>query len=89
MMRDGDLAGDLAGLVPAHAVGDAEDHRLGDERVLVAGAHQTDVGGGPPTHGRLVGERNVVAHYSASNTVLPICTRSPLARRSARSVACR
>ncbi len=43
MMRDGDVAGDLAGLMPAHAVGDAEHHRLGDVGVLVAGAHQPDV----------------------------------------------
>ena len=86
-MRDGDLAGDLAGLVAAHAVGDAEHHRLGDEGVLVPGAHPTDVGGRTPPHRRLVGERDVIAHYSASKTVLPICTRSPLVRCSGVSQA--
>ena len=77
-----DVAGDLAGLMPAHPIGDSEDHRLRDVGVLVSGAHQSDVGGGPPTHGGLIGEGDVIAHYSASNTVLPICTRSPLVTRS-------
>ena len=79
MMPRGDRAGDLAGLVAAHAVGDTEHHRLGDEGVLVPAAHQPDVGGRAPAHSRLIGEGDVVAHHSASNTVLPICTRSPLA----------
>ena len=78
----GDVAGDLTGLMPAHAIGDAEDHRLGNEGILVPTSHLTDVGGSPPPHGRLVGERDVIAHHSASNTVLPICTRSPLVTRS-------
>ena len=76
----GDVAGDLARLVTTHAIGDPEHHRLGDERVLVAHAYLTDVGRSPPTHRRLVGESDVITHYSASNTVLPICTRSPLVR---------
>ena len=78
----GDVAGDFAGLMSAHAIGDTEDHRLGDEGVFVPGAHLPDIGRRAPAHRRLIGERDVIAHYSASNTVLPICTRSPLATRS-------
>ena len=76
MMRGGDVAGDLAGLVPAHSIGHAEHHRLGDERVFVAGAHQPDVGRRAPAHGGLVGERDVIAHYSASKR----CCRSARGR---------
>ena len=41
---DGDGAGDLAGGVPAHAVGDDEQARPGVAGVLVALAEQPDVG---------------------------------------------
>jgi hypothetical protein len=42
---DDDLAGDLAGLVSAHAVGDHEDAVGDEEVVLVLGAHHPRVGG--------------------------------------------
>ncbi len=74
----GDVAGDLAGLMSTHAIGDPEHHRLAHVGVFVAGPYQPDVRRCTPTNGRLVGERDVVAHHSASNTVLPTCTRSPL-----------
>ena len=79
----GDLAGNFTCLVTAHSVGDAEHHRFDDVRVLVADAHQPNIGRGTPPNGGLVSECDVVGHYSASNTVLPICTRSPLVIRSA------
>ncbi len=62
----------------AHSVGDAEHHRFADERVFVAAAHQADVGSRTPADRGLIGESDVIAHHSTSNTVLPICTRSPL-----------
>ena len=45
-LLDHDPAGDVAALVPAHAVGDDEDGRRGQVAVLVDGADQSDVGGG-------------------------------------------
>ena len=44
----GDGAGHLTGLVAAHAVGDGEHHRFGDEGVLVVAADAAGVGGGAP-----------------------------------------
>ena len=44
----GERTGDLARLVPAHAVGDGEHLTFGDVRVLVLGAHQSGMGGGAP-----------------------------------------
>ncbi len=46
-LLDHDRARDVAALVAAHAVGDDEDRRRGEEGVLVDLAHQTDVGRGP------------------------------------------
>ena len=45
-LLDHDRAGDVATLVPAHAVGHHEDRRRGEERVLVDLTDQTDIGGG-------------------------------------------
>ena len=41
---EGGAGGEVAGAVPAHAVGDEEDGRLGEEGVLVDGPQQADVG---------------------------------------------
>ena len=41
---DDDLAGHLAGRVPAHAVGDREQPGAGVHRVLVVASHQPPVG---------------------------------------------
>ena len=57
---DGDGAGDLAGAVAAHAVGDGEDVRLGEEVVLVVGADPSRIGGRAPAQR---------GHYWASRTV--------------------
>ena len=46
-LLDHDRAGDVAAVVPAHAVGHHEDGRRGEEGVLVDLADQPDVGGGP------------------------------------------
>ena len=46
---DGEFAGDLAGLVAAHAVGDDEDAVAGEDVVLVVRTELSGVGGGAPT----------------------------------------
>ena len=43
--------GDLAGVVAAHPVGDEEDRRSGDVRILVHATAQAPVGGGAAQHG--------------------------------------
>ena len=71
---DGDLAGDLAGLVAAHPVGD-DERRVGDEEVvLVLRPHPALVGGRSDpefSHCRRP------ARHCASITVVPIWRRSP------------
>ena len=67
--RDRDRAGDLAGRVPAHAVGDGEQVRARVRGVLVTFAQQADVG---PDR---VPECN--RHLRNSKTVLPMRTGTP------------
>ena len=57
---DGEGAGDLTGAVAAHAVGDDEDVRLGEEVVLVVGPDASGIGRRAPAQLR---------HYCASSTV--------------------
>ena len=57
---DGERAGDLAGAVAAHPVGDDEDVRLGEEVVLVVGPDPPGVGRRAPAQ---------LGHYCASSTV--------------------
>ena len=57
---DGEGAGDLAGAVAAHPVGDDEHVRLGEEVVLVVGPDAARVGGRAPAQ---------LGHYCASSTV--------------------
>ena len=57
---DGEGAGDLAGAVAAHPVGDGEDVRLGEHVVLVLRADAARIGGRAPAQRR---------HYCASSTV--------------------
>ena len=64
---DGEVAGDLARLVAAHAVGDGEEAVDRQEGVLVGLADLADVGGRAP------GE----AGHRSSITVLPTWSRSP------------
>ena len=54
---DDDLAGDVAGRVAAHAVGDGEQPGAGVDRVLVVAADQAAVGAR-----RIPGERHASAH---------------------------
>ena len=67
--RDRDRAGDLAGGVTAHPVGDGEQVRPRVGRVLVALTEQADVGLDRVT------ECN--AHLRSSRTVLPMRTGTP------------
>ena len=72
---DGDLAGDLAGLVAAHAVGD-DERRVGDEEVvLVLGPNAAVVGG--RSDAQLSHRRRHPARHCASITVVPTWRRSP------------
>ncbi len=70
----GDLGGDLAAPVAAHAVGDGPQAHVvaGDELVLVAGADAPDVGGAAPAQPRAAG----AGGHTSSSTVLPICSLS-------------
>ena len=79
-------AGDLAGAVAAHAVGDRDEtHRVVDEvAVLVALAHAADVGGGADDEPHRPPCSRVTM---ASATVWPNCTWSP--RRSLRACPAR
>ena len=71
---DGDGAGHLAGAVAAHAVGDGEDLRPGEEVVLVVGTDASRVGRRAPAQR---------GHYCASRTVWPTWMRSPGCSRRA------
>ena len=68
---DRDLRGDLAGLRAAHPVGDDEQRRARQQRVLVGAPLATGVGAGV-----LLGDAQ---HQSTSNvnSLSPIRTRSP------------
>ena len=65
---DRHLAGDLAGQVAAHAVGDDEQVLADVVVVLVLGTQLPFVCGGAPPQ---------LGHHWASKIVAPICTRSP------------
>ena len=65
----GHRAGHFTGLVATHPVGHREHERLGEVRVFIGFAHAAGIGGGAPAQH--------LAHW-ASNTVEPICSRSPL-----------
>ncbi len=71
----GDRRGDFPGLRAAHAVGDREERRLADERVLVVPALPARV---------RVGEARDQPHRSNLRSVSPMRTRSPGARRRSR-----
>ena len=66
---EGDVAGDLAAGVAAHAVGDREQGDGGEDAVLVDAAQAPDVGGRAPAQ---------PGHHTASRTVEPTCRLSPL-----------